>query len=746
MSRFIAASTARGARQVIDKADNMLKGALDSLGPDAPVEFKDRSGGPTAYYLPVIYGYLGHKVEKVGDLQYPLDRAKSLLAPEPDENMWLPYLGETLDAGVGTLWAEEIIKGIEFAQGKQPEAKGDFQFNGPIDDGQLRSWGIAMVDGSMPGFAVVIGEAPSNQAAVRIVRELQARGQLVFLSGNVNGRSVVDQLLEEGVDLGYPTYTVSFGSDTESTVYATGYATRAAFSFGNVTPGDWRRVLLYNKFRCFAFALVLGPMDDVKWATGAGAIDYGFPAIANTMVPHILPTGVTRYEDVISEPWDDIPGDTNEKAKRLIDKCIEVRGIKVTIPQPELPVTYGPAFEGEVIRRRDMQVEFGSKSGPGVELLEMKDTDAVEDGKCEVVGPDIDEIDFGNNPNTYFACKIDVAGRAMRDEFEPVLERQLHNLSNEVEGYQHQGQREITWIRVSKKAYEAGLRLKHMGDVFHTTFHNQFGSIVDKIQTTFYTNQEDVEKIMEYARDKYRERDERIGGLKDESVDTFYSCTLCQSFAPTHVCVINPERPGLCGAYTWLDCRAAYEINPRGPNQPVEKGKCLDEAKGEFEGVNQFVYDNSQRTVERMTLYSLMDAPMTTCGCCECNMVLIPEANGIMIVSREDFGETPCGMKFTTLMGQIGGGQQSPGMMGHGKRFVLSEKFISAEGGLRRVVWMSKPLKEELKDDLQQRCEAIGEPDLMDKIADGDICTTVEDLVPFLEEKGHPALSMESMI
>jgi acetyl-CoA synthase len=137
---------------------------------------------------------------------------------------------------------------------------------------------------------------------------------------------------------------------------------------------------------------------------------------------------------------------------------------------------------------------------------------------------------------------------------------------------------------------------------------------------------------MEIARGVYNERNARMASLTDESVDTFYSCTLCQSFAPTHVCIINPERVGLCGAYNWLDCKASYEINPTGPNQPVPKGKCLNPETGEWDTFNEFAYNNTQQTVQRMTLYSIMDAPMTSCGCFECIMMVIPEANGVMIV------------------------------------------------------------------------------------------------------------------
>lgn len=745
MSRFIATSAIRGGHAVVKQADDMLKDALGKLGPDVPISFVDKEGVGSAFYLPVIYGYTGHKVEKLGDLAWPLEHARSLLAPVPREDLWLPYLGETADAGVATLFAEEIIEGIRFAKGEQPEVRNGYQFNGPISDVQTRSWGIQLVDGSMPGFAAIIGAAKSNEVAVKIVRELQSKGQLVFLSSTSNGRSIVDQLLEEGVELGYPTFTVPFGIDTISVVYAAGFASRAAFSFGNVKPGNFREMLLYNKFRCFAFALCLGPMDDLKWATGAGAITYGFPAICDTVVPNILPTGITKYEHVVSMPFDDIPGrDDLERAERLVQYCIEVRGIKIKIPTVPIPVAYGPAFEGEVVRRENLQCEFGGKGGICFEWLTMKDMDEVEDGKITIVGPEIDSAEEGGK--VPLGIVVEVAGRKMQKDFEPVLERQIHHFVNGAEGVQHIGQRDITWIRFSKSAAQRGFKIKHLGDILHTNLHNDFGAIVDKVQITFYTEQAKVQELIDQARAVYRERNERIAGLTDEAVDTYYSCTLCQSFAPNHVCVINPERTGLCGAYSWLDCRAAFEIKPTGPNQPVPKGRCIDPVKGEWEGVNSFVFDHSNRYVERFTIYSLMDAPMTTCGCCECVMVIIPEANGVMIVSRDDYGMTPCGMTFTTLMGTVGGGLQTPGMMGHSKLYTTSNKFISVEGGIKRVVWLSKNVKEEFAEELREVCEREGVPDLMDKIADATIATTVDELLPFLEEKGHPALTMEPIM
>jgi acetyl-CoA synthase len=754
VSRYIARAAIRGANRIVKEADDLLQKSLEELGPETPVEFVN-----TGYYLPVILAFTGYEVKNLGDLPPVIERAKELLHPVPNGDVWLPYLGETLDCGVATLLAEETIEGIRHVRGEQPEpipgltlsgcdAPDDNGYaNGPIGDTQFRSWGIQMVDGTMPGFAAIVGAAKSNEAAVSIVRELQRRGILVFLSGNVNGRSIIDQLMEEGVEMGYNVNLVPFGRDTISAIYALGYATRSALTFGGLKGGQTKEILLFNKYRTFAFVLALGEVDDLKYASAAGAISYGFPTIADTVIPQILPTGVTTYEHVISMPFDDIEGKTDaEKARRLVEKCTEVRGVKVKVTEVDIPVAYGSAFAGEIVRRADMRLEFGGKNSRAFEYLYMKDMDEVEDHKIEVIGDGFEDVEMGGFMD--LGIVVEVAGRQMQEDFESVLERNIHDFVNGASGLQHIGQRDIAWLRISKSAAEKGFNLEHFGEILWAALHADFGTIVDKVQVKIIsgTAKDEWEKWLERAREAYQVRNERLAGMTDEDVDTFYSCILCQSFAPNHVCVVSPERIGLCGAYSWLDCKASYQINPRGPNQPIKKGECYDPVKGYFTGVDKYAEDSSHGTVNTVSMYSAIENPMTSCGCFECIMVFIPEANGFMTVSREDSNMTPCGMTFSTLAGVAGGGIQTPGVMGHGKYYMLSKKFIKADGGFKRVVWMSKFLKDTMHDELQEACERIGEPDLLDKIADHTIATTPEELVAFLEEKGHPALDMPPLL
>jgi len=756
MSRYIATRAIRGANMIVTEAEAVLGKAIEEFGAETPVAFPN-----TAYYLPTVLGFTGREVTTLGELVPVIKEAKGLLHPVPGRQTWLPYLGETLDCGAATLLALEAIESVRFARDLEPqkitwggsyvpstsftspdgEAEVGQRLNGPIDDIQLRSWGIQLVDGRMPGFAAIVGCAKSNEVAVQIVRELQQRNILVFLSGNVNGRSIIHQLMEEDVEMGYDTYIVPFGTDTISAIYAIGFATRSALTFGGVKGGQIRDILLYNKYRVFAFVLALGEVDDLKYAAAAGAINYGFPTIADTVIPQILPTGVTQYEHVISMPFDDIEGkDDIERAKKLVQRALEVRGVKITITEVPIPVPYGSAFEGERVRRADMRVEFGGKHSRCFEYLEMSDFDAVEDGKIEIVGPDFEDIEPAGHMD--MAIIVQVAGRKMQEDFEPVLERQIHYFINGASGIQHIGQRDITWIRMSKAAAEKGFGLKHFGKILYARFHADFGAIVDKIQVTIVTDPERYAEWLEKARKAYDFRNKRIAEMTDESVDTFYSCILCQSFAPDHVCVVSPERLGLCGAYNWLDCKASYQINPTGPNQPIIKGTCLDPITGYFTGVNEYAAAASHGTVEQVAMYSIMDSPMTACGCFECIMMIIPEANGFMVVSREDPSMTPAGMTFSTLAGICGGGIQTPGVLGIGKFYLTSKKFISANGGFKRVVWMSSFLKESMAEELKAVAERESDPDLIDKIADERVATTVEELLPFLEKTGHPALTM----
>jgi acetyl-CoA synthase len=734
MSKIIASAAIRGAYKIIEHAENKYKEALEKWGPEQAIGFPN-----TAYYLPVIYAMLGMKVEKLADVKPVLERCRLLLPPPVREIHPLPYLAPALDAGMATFFAEEIIEAIRYLEtpdfytrGEDPS--GDNIWLGAADDVILRKRGVEFVDGTAPGFAAILGAAPDKEIAARIALELQQKNLYVFMSAENGGKRFSEQLKESGIQIGWPTRLVSFGPDVTSTVFAIGFAARVAMSFGGIKPGDYRANLIYNKDRTFAFAMPLGYVTDEWYANAAGAINFGFPTIADSPIPEVLPTGICSYEHVVSN----VPHD------KIVARALEVRGLKIHVDEVPIPVAYGPAFEGERVRGDDIYLECGGGRTQMVEWVSSRRMDEIEDGKVEIIGPELSDVEAGSK--LPMAIAIEVAGRQMQADYEPILERQVHHLINYAQGVMHIGQRDIAWLRVSKQAVEKGFLIRHIGVLLHSRLHHEFGRIFDKLQVKIYTNEADVKEVVGKARAAYAERDARVEGMTDETTETYYSCTLCQSFAPSHVCVISPERTGLCGSYNWMDCKAAFEINPTGPNQPVVKGEVIDARLGQWKGVNEFIFKASRGKLPLYNFYSIISDPATACGCMECIAAILPICNGVMTVNREFTGMTPSGMKFTTLAGTVGGGISTPGFVGHSKYNITQRKFLSAEGSIKRLVWMPKMLKDEIRDRFNARAKEIGIPDLLDMIADESIGTTEEEILPFLTEKGHPAVTMESIM
>jgi acetyl-CoA synthase len=565
-----------------------------------------------------------------------------------------------------------------------------------------------------------VGRAKDTQTAVEIFRTLQGKGIMIMLANEI-----IEQLLEAGLQIGVDYIAFPLGNFTQ-VIHAVNYALRAGLAFGGVPGGELEKHLDYQKKRVRAFVLALGNQDEVRIAAEFGAMYLGHPTVTDQALDEDIP------DLYISEP----------DPKKMVAAALELRGIKITSLDIDVPVLIGPAFEGESIRKNDMHIQFGGSHSTAFEWIEMVDAGNIEDGRVTLIGPDIDSVETGGCLPLGLCVKV--YGRKMQKDFESVLERRFHDIVNFGEGLWHSAQRDLVWMRISKNAYANGFRLKHLGEIVLAKLKYDFPAIVDRVEVILITEQAKVNEEIEKARVVYAARDERMRGLTDEKCDTFYSCRLCQSFAPSHLCVVTPERIGLCGAVNWLDAKASYEIDPNGPNNKVARGEVLDPVKGIYSAVNDYIYASSNQQLEQVALYSFMELPMTSCGCFEAILALYPEGNGIMITTRDYSGMTPCGMTFSTLAGSVGGGAQTPGFMGVGRQYILSKKFILGDGGLARICWMPKDLKEYLGDLFIQRSveEGLGE-DFITKIADEDVGFEPDVVAEFLEKVGHPALTMD---
>ncbi|GAB4306000.1 MAG: CO dehydrogenase/CO-methylating acetyl-CoA synthase complex subunit beta [Methanobacteriaceae archaeon] len=393
----------------------------------------------------------------------------------------------------------------------------------------------------------------------------------------------------------------------------------------------------------------------------------------------------------------------------------------------DIPVDVSPMYEGERIRAANMFVELSGPKSIGAELVQVEEN--VEDGKIEVIGPEISEMDQGE---IYpFGILIEIQGEKLEKELEGVIERRTHELCNYIKGFMHLNQRDQIWCRVSNEARDAGFKFEHLARTLSILFKEEF-PIIESIAVTVLTDKEQVEKFVEKARDQYDKRDAKARELTDEDVDVFYGCVMCQSFAPTHVCVVTPDRTALCGAINWFDCRAAAKMDPEGPIFEIEKGNVLDDIKGEYDKVNDAMVEKSQGTVEKVYLHSVFEYPHTSCGCFEAVAFYIPELDGIGIVDRDFKGETPLGIPFSAMAGQCSGGKQVEGFTGLSLEYMRSPKFLQADGGYSRIIWLPKEIKGSIIDYIPE--------DLRDKIPTEEEATSIKEIRKFLREAEHPVM------
>ncbi len=701
-----------GSELMYAKAEAALAEAVEKFGADKAVGFPD-----TGYPCAIIWQYLEIKVATLADLQ----EAMKVLREK-----WLTKdlrVNSVFSSGLATAMAAEIIEVVKYID--NPKPYGD-DYHGAMSDAEVRELGLPLVTEDIPGFVVMIGPAPSDEEARDMIKGYQSRGIFVFLIGGI-----IDQARRMGINMNFKVRIVDVGPDIWCVSHVVNLVMRAAMIFGNVQPGDYWAMNTYTLERIRAFVNAYTPVDDYTLACGAGAICLGFPVITNE------PEDTWRIpKSLIIYP----------NTKDWIETSLEARDIKIKVTQMDIPITFNTAFEGEIIRRGDMYCEAYGARTDCFELVTSKDVRDIEDHKITVFGKDFDEFEPGSTIQLSYIARV--GGKNMQSDFESVFERKFHSWINCLEGVMHTGQRDQIRVRVSKAAVEAGFRAKHIGEVIYAKLMSEYDAVLDKVEVEVYTDPELCTKLRhEVAVPIYNARDDRLANLTDEAANCFYTCTMCQSFSPSHVCIVTPERLGLCGAVSWLDAKATNQLNPNGPCQIVSKDDCQDERIGIWPDVDRAVKEFSQGHLEKVTLYSLFQDPMTSCGCFECICGMEPSTMGVVIVNREYAGSTPLGMSFAELASMTGGGQQTPGFMGHGKHFIASKKFMRAEGGLARIVWMPSRLKEEVAANLNKSAKELYDIDnFADMICDETVASSADDLeamINFLTEKGHPVFGME---
>jgi len=685
-----------------------IDAAIAQYGEAEPVAFPN-----TAYALPCYYGVTGVKITNLGEMKAAMETIKANMTRNN-------RLQDVFDSGIASALCAEFLEALKYLHGAEPYAEPEMGF---LTDAFVRNLGVPLVTGDIPGVAVIIGGAENPEETVELAKSYQAQGILVTLTGDA-----VKHCAEAGMKLGEGVRVCPLGYEMQSVIHVVSVAVRAALIFGNVTPGDFKTLAKYTMDRVRAFVNAYKPLSDEIVSYGAGAICLGFPVISNE-TENMFRVPKSLIQQLDTSKWN--------------ATSLEARDIKLKITKIDIPVSFATAFEGEIIRRGDMQVEVDGSRVDCFELVQTCEASEIEDHKITVVGPEIDEIPVGSKISLSYTVKV--AGKAMQTDFESVMERKFHAWINCIEGVMHTGQRDMIRVRISKADFEAGFKFRHLGEVLYAKLKSDFEAVVDKCEVVIVVDAEKNAELRAAANEVFNKRDARLASMTDESVDTFYTCIMCQAFSPSHVCIVTPERLGLCGAVSWLDAKATQELDPAGPCQPIVKEGCQDERLGRYDSMDAAVNKYSQGAVEKITLYSLFQDPMTSCGCFECICGVEPCSMGVVITCREHAGMTPLGMSFSDMASMTGGGVQTPGFMGHGKHFISSKKFIAAEGGPGRIVWMPKMLKDQMQERLDATAlEMYGVENFTSMIADETICTEdPEQLLAYLSEVGHPVLGME---
>ena len=319
-----------GSNAVAGLTEGAVNDAIAKYGPDKEIAFPD-----TAYFFPTIYAATGVKVKTLGDLPACVGVLKSLITNQED-------LGQALNAGLATAVGAEILEGLKYVDGAEPYANDSGI--GFVPDPVIRSLGVPLVTGDIPGVAVVLGKADNAADVVNVVKDYQSKGIMTFMVGDV-----IEQCAEGGVKMGLEFRIVPLGHDVTAVIHVVTVAIRAALIFGNVPAGDLAALLKYTKERVPAFVNTFGAIDNVVVSAGAGAIALGFPVVVD------IDLGENQVPGALESITDH---------SMTVKHSLEMRGIKIKVKELPIPVAFAAAFEGEIIRKADMHNEIWSSKNP----------------------------------------------------------------------------------------------------------------------------------------------------------------------------------------------------------------------------------------------------------------------------------------------------------------------------------------------------------------------------------------------
>lgn len=411
-----------------------------------------------------------------------------------------------------------------------------------------------------------------------------------------------------------------------------------------------------------------------------------------------------------------------------------------------LPVSCSWRYTGQRVDREAESLVLGGRQADSVMVVAA--TKEKTSSRDLLIGPELSTLlDQPRGVAMPFGLMVKVWGHAVDGDVAGVLRQWIVLFLNQLDGVSFCLDGTVPCLCLSTKAIAAGISLRSLAAYIRHRLVQEAGGVLEACHVVIGTSSKAVAQFRAWDRDLRRgPRGAQRVFMPDTQADVFYSCVICQSVHPGHVCIIAPERGSMCGSFGWSQAKAFHRLLPFGPCQPVTTGEAVDSASGSWSGVNQVVRQLSMGRMSEVCLHSVLSSPSSVSSWTQCIVGILPACNGFFVVDRAYRGLTPLGLSFAELVDTLRDLGATPGFAGCDYDYVVSPAFLRGDGGLPRLVWMPKQLKLKLLWALEVSSCAHGIPGLVGMIATEDDVTDEEQLRHHLVRVGHPALRMTPLV
>lgn len=557
-----------------------------------------------------------------------------------------------------------------------------------ISDTQIRAWGVPLAFKDFPAIAVITGMGSDAREVVNTVNEYKRQGICMLVIGKI-----AQQCREAQINIGNMHGIIAIEGEN-AYMNAVSAIVRFALIFGSICVGNRQELRRYIKTDLPVFINAFGSLNGRDLCLAEGAAALGIPVICDRQSGSAHLIGADNHRE-------------------MIDKSLHFRNIPANTDRPSLPVAYSVFCENETIDEKECCAQLGdTEENTSFELVLTRKAENVKDRAVTLVGSDISKEACGMS----LGIIAEIYGHKMKSEYEAVIEKNIHRWLNAAEGISHTGGKDHIQIKISREAYDRGFRLAHLGEILCARIKSEYAAVAEKCSVTLVTDGKTVKELRTAAAaPKHNIRDAQNADAGA------YACTLCKTIAPCGRCIVTAEKPGACERITQHDAKL---ISEEIDHEVVKKLNKADDS-----------------------IYSIQTGRQTNFGGFSCLSAVIPKAKGVIVLDDKYAGRTPLGLNYCALAALTDGCFPAPGCMGHAKDFLTSEKYLEPEGGLIRVVWMPKALKESLRVKIDETAYTLYHiARFSDMICDETVTTESEALIDFLVEKNHPVVNMKELI